>query len=205
MNPTVIFDAVVGFLRAANAVLSIVPALVWAVVLLLALGYGSVMHHERDSAVSERNTVQAMYEQLTTKVIHQKLEAAALLKKLTAERDALQAQINHDHDEQEKKDASNKKTIAAQAARLDALSAASPGGRLRDPNAGRGCSGASAEGHAAGDERGSEDHGAAAGGLVSAQLSGLLRGQAAGADKWARLYDLARADALMCRAALGSP
>jgi hypothetical protein len=77
-------------------------------------------------------------------VIRQKNEAAALLKKLTAERDALQLRINQDHDEQEKKDARDKKTIADQAARLAALAAAAPGGQLRDPNAGRGCGGSGA-------------------------------------------------------------
>jgi hypothetical protein len=67
ISPTVVFDAVVGFLRSINALLSVVPALIWAIALAIAAGYGSLMHHERDSAVSERNVVQAMYEQLTTR------------------------------------------------------------------------------------------------------------------------------------------
>jgi hypothetical protein len=146
MTAKIIWDAISGFLRSINAVLSIVPGLVWAILLAIAALYGSLMHHERDSAVSEKNVIQASYEQLTAKVIHQKMEATALLKKLTAERDALQAQVNDMRKAQEKKDADNAKLIADQAARLRALAAAAPGGQLRDPNAGRGCGRAGAEG-----------------------------------------------------------
>jgi hypothetical protein len=101
------------------------------------------MHHERDSAVSERNVVKAMYEQLTVKVIRQKNEAAALLKKLTAERDALQIKVNDAHNAQEKKDANAATVIDDLSRKLLAA------GRLRDPRAGRGSGGAGAQGNAA--------------------------------------------------------
>jgi hypothetical protein len=205
MTPSIIWDAVAGFARAVNAILSFVPALVWAIALLLALSYGGVMHHERDSAVKEKNEAIGARQQIEAQLEQQKKEAAEKLAALTKERDAAQARANESHRQQEIKDANNRKTIADQVARLRALSAAAPGGQLRDPNAGRGCGGAKPEGDAAADGRGSTDDAAAAGGLVSAPLSGLLREQAGGADKWADLYGRARADALMCRAATGAP
>jgi hypothetical protein len=154
--------------------------------------------------VSKLNVVQAMYEQLTVKVIHQKNEAAALLKELTAERDALQAQINATTEAQRKKDADNAKVIADQKRRLAALAAASPGGQLRDPNAGRGCGRAGPEGGAATPAGNREEHPAEAGGLLSAQLSGLLVRLTGEADDINAAYESARADALMCRAAMGA-
>jgi hypothetical protein len=201
MTAKIIWDAISGFLRSINAVLSIVPGLVWAILLAIAALYGSLMHHERDSAVSEKNVIQASYEQLTAKVIHQKMEATALLKKLTAERDALQAQVNDMRKAQEKKDADNAKLIATQAARLRDLAAASPGGQLRDPNAGRGCGRAGAESGPAAAAGSGAEHAAEAGGLLSKELSGLLIRLTGEADDINAAYESARADALMCRQA----
>lgn len=203
MTPTVIWDAVAGFARAVNAILSVIPALVWAIALALALGYSTVMHHERDTAVSARNVVKAMYEQLTTKVIRQKNEAAALLKKLTAERDALQVQLNTATEAQRKKDAENAKTIADQKRRLADLNAAG-GGRLRDPNAGRGCSCPGAQGATEAPAASGAGHPAEAGGLLSKELSGLLLRLTGEADDINAAYESARADALICRQAMGA-
>src|SRR5438045_91673 len=97
MNPVAIWDAFAGIARAINAILSFIPALVWALAVSAATLYGGFMHHERDHAVSEKNVIQASYEVLTAKVVRQNNEAAALLKKLTAERDALQARVNEAH------------------------------------------------------------------------------------------------------------
>jgi hypothetical protein len=206
MIPGAIFDAVVGFLRSINAVLSVVPALVWAFLLAGAALYASLMHHERDSAVSEKNVIQASYEQLAAKVIHQKLEATALLQRLIAERDALQVRINELWKQQEKKDADNAKLIADQAARLRALLAAAPGGQLRDPNAaGCGRGGAGPEGHASAATGDRPADATQAGGLLSAQLSGLLIRLTGEADGINAAYESARADALMCRQALAPP
>jgi hypothetical protein len=197
MIPGAIFDAVVGFLRSINAVLSVVPALVWAFLLAGAALYASLMHHERDSAVSEKNVIQASYEQLTAKVIRQKMEAAALLKKLTAERDALQARINEGHNAQEKKDANNVATVDRLSRQLASVQLRDPGARPRDCRAGPQGNAATTSGDRAADD-------AAGGGVLSDEATRFLRSFAREADDINAAYESARADALICRAAQGA-
>jgi hypothetical protein len=148
--------------------------------------------------------IQATYEQLATKVIRTNEEAKGLLAKLTTERDALQTQLTAAHAAQEKKDADNAKTIAAQDARLRGPAASAPGGQLRDPNAGAGDCRAGPKGDAAADAGSGQEHPPEAGGLLSGQLSGLLRKLTREADGINAAYESARADALMCRQAAGA-
>jgi hypothetical protein len=194
MTANIIRDAVSGFLRSINAVLSIVPGLVWAIFLVIAMLYGSLMHHERDSAVSAKNVIQASYEQLTAKVIRQKIEAADLLKKLTAARDALQARINEGHNAQEKKDANNAATVDSLSRQLASVQLRDPGTRPRDCRA-------DPQGNAptpTGDRRADD---AAGGGILSEEASRFLRSFAREADDINAAYESARADALICRQA----
>jgi hypothetical protein len=197
MGASTIFDAVIGFLRSINAVLSVVPALVWALVLAGAALYGSLMHHERDSAVSAKNVIQASYEQLTAKVIRQKIEAADLLKKLTAERDALQARINEGHNAQEKKDANNQATVDRLSRQLASVQLRDPGARSRDCRASPQGDAAAPTGNRAADD-------AAGGGVLSDEATRFLRSFAREADDINAAYESARADALICRAAQGA-
>jgi hypothetical protein len=199
-----ILDMIGAACKAANAILSFVPALAWALLLAVATAYGGLMHHERDSAVKAKNEAIGEKQQIVAQLAQQKKDAKAKLDALTAERDALQVQVNEAHQAQEKKDAENDKIIADQNRRLRALAAASPGGRLRDPNAGRGCGRAGAEGNAAATPRSSEEHPAEVGGLLSKELSGLLLRLTGEADDINAAYESARADAMMCRAATGS-
>lgn len=202
MNPKVIWDAVAGIARTVNAVLSFIPALVWAIALGLSMLYGSLMHHERDHAVAEKNVIVATYEQLVAKVVLQKKEARELLEKLTAEVAAAQAKLNDARKAQEKKDAENERTIAAQARRLvDA--AAAHGGQLRDPNGPGGCR-ASPEGQGGAAAGAGGKDPAEAGGLLSKQLSGLLARLTGEADDINAAYASCRADAVEVRRALGA-
>lgn len=104
---------------------------------------------------------------------------------------------------QELKDASNQKTVAALSDRLRGLSGSA--GRLRDPNADRatgcGAGGGSTPGEAAPAPGAGTANPAEAGGLLSADLSGLLRRLAAEADTINDAYTSCRADAYAVRGA----
>jgi TolA-binding protein len=204
MNPAVIWNAFAGIARAANAVLSFIPALVWAVALACAAGYGTVMHHERNTAHEQRDAAVGEKRQIVAQLEQQQRDAKAKLDKLTHERDAAQAQLDAANTELEKQ--LEKRRIDNRAATA-ALAAAADrnGGRLRDPNASGGCGRGGAEGEApaaAGDHQG---HGAEAAGLLSTQLSGLLQRLTREADEVSDAYAACRADDLSIRRALGDP
>jgi hypothetical protein len=193
-------DAIVAFLKAVNAVLSVVPGLMWGVAVLVLFLWGGAMHHERNEARGERDVAVAQLDSLIKKVVAQKLEARLLFEKLTAEVKQLQARLNDAQKAQEKKDANNKATIDAQARRL-ADAAAAHGGQLRDPN-GCGRGGASPEGQGGAAAGTGEEHRAEAGGLLSAQLSRLLGKLTREADDINAAYESCRADAVNVRQAL---
>lgn len=188
-------DAVVAILKAVNAVLSIIPGLVWAIVLAVALTAFGWERHEvgvaqhakvtaekaRDAAIGEKNQVLAQLEQ-------QKKDAKAKLDELTAARDAAQSAANDARRAMEIKDANTAKVIGYQAARLHALAAAAPGGQLRDPNAECGGGGCGTKAEGAPGAAGDAGRPPSGGGLLSAPLSRLLFGDAAIADDLNRGY-----------------
>ncbi|MGV0960097.1 MAG: hypothetical protein ACOYB1_09700 [Limnohabitans sp.] len=129
----------------------------------------------------------------------QKAQAAATLaneiqKNRTAEQ-ALQTFKN----DQEIKDVQHQQTVVALTDRLHGL--AGPAGRLRDPNAARcGSGGDRPQGDVSTTASDSSDNPTEAGGLLSAQLSGLLQRLAREADDINVAYASCRADAYTVRA-----
>lgn len=129
------------------------------------LGYG---HYQYTKGVKVTTTT---YEAAIEK---QKGEAAQLLEAETAKVLARERELADLKAKQEQQDAQHQKTIIDLQARLRA--AAGPAGRLRDPNApGCGGGGGGAIGAPAADPGSRPSDGAEAGGLLSAQLSGLLQ------------------------------
>jgi hypothetical protein len=152
------------------------------------------MHHERDSAVSAKNVIQASYEQLTAKVIRQKIEAAACSRNSPPSATRCRLRINEGHNAQEKKDANNAATVDSLSRQLASVQLRDPGARPRDCRAGP-------QGNAptpTGDRRADD---AAGGGILSEEASRFLRSFAREADDINAAYESARADALICRQA----
>lgn len=106
---------------------------------------------------------------------NQKAAAADLLAAETARANEAERRARELLAEQEKRDAKNVNTVAGLQARLRAL--AGPAGQLRDPNAqpGRGCGSGGAIGAPAADPGSRPPDKSEAGGLLSAELSGLLQ------------------------------
>lgn len=128
----------------------------------------------------------------------QKKEASQKLADETAKVAAAEKSLNDFKNQQELKDATNRKTVAGLSARL--RDAAGPAGRLRDPHAaGCGGGGGGAQGAAAAGADDSPADRAQAGGLLSAQLTGLLQQLAADADGINLAYSSCRADAWSVR------
>ena len=147
------------------------------------------------------NHLQAIGEQRTTlryeaALAQQKADAAALLATETAKVREAERRARELLIKQEKRDAKNRKTVAGLEGRLAAL--AGPDGRLRDPNAQPGCggSGAGPEGAPPAGAADRPGDGAQAGGLLSAELSGLLRARLIEADAINLAYTSCRADLL---------
>jgi hypothetical protein len=185
-------DAAVAFLKAVNAILSLVPGLVWAVAVFILIVWGGAMHHERDTARGERDVALAQLNDLVVKVVAQKKEARLLFEKLTAQVKQLQQLINDAHQAQEKKDANNLATVTRLSRELDAV-------QLRDPGARRGGGGAGTTGGAAptaGDRPANAGEG---GGVLSEEASRFLRGIVLEADTVNVAYESCRADAVNVR------
>lgn len=135
----------------------------------------------------------------TIAIAKQKTEAAGTLAtEIQNTRRAEQA-LQTFKNTQELKDADHQKTVAGLSARLRDL--AGPAGRLRDPNAtGCGGGGGSASGAVAAAAGDSAADPAEAGGLLSAELSGLLRARLKEADDINSAYISCRADTYSVRA-----
>lgn len=130
----------------------------------------------------------------------QKQQASELLATETAKTRAAEEALRTFKLNQDKKDAQAQSTVADLSFRLRQLSADNAG-RLRDPNAqGCGGSGSGPEAEAATAAGSGGEHPAHAGGLLSAELSGLLRQLAAEADAINLAYASCRSDALQVRA-----
>lgn len=131
----------------------------------------------------------------------QKAEAAALLAKETERATQIERSLFEFKHAQEMKDAQVAKYNRDQADRLRDL--AGPIGRLRDPNSPTGCGGCrhDTEGEAAAASGAGAVRAAEAPGVLSEQLSGLLRRLASEADEVNAAYASCRADALAVRSA----
>lgn len=170
-----------------------------AVVLLLALA-GFIIWYGEWRATSAREATQARYELAIDGL---KREASTRLqaetdKVLKTERVLRAAQTEIEEMGHARQEAS------AEFGRLLAAAVAD-GGRLRDPNAGRGCSGGGTAGPAApGTGTGAQD-GAQTGGLLSAQLTGLLLRLEREADAINDAYAVCRPDAMTLRSQLSPP
>ncbi len=130
----------------------------------------------------------------------QKRQAGEQLATETAKTRAAEEALRTNKLNQDKKDAQAQSTVNDLSRRLRQLSADSAG-RLRDPNAqGCGGSGSGPEAEAATTAGSGGEHPAEAGGLLSAELSGLLFRLASEADAINLAYASCRADALQVRA-----
>lgn len=164
----------------SGAVLALLAALLYAETYIEGLGY---------------SRAQA---EATATINQQKADAAALLATETDKARAAEAALQAIKNNQEIQDAEHQKTVAGLSARLRDL--AGPSGRLRDPNAaGCRCGGGSATGPTApapGDRAADPTE---AGGLLSAQLSGLLQQLGREADDINDAYISCRVDAFAVR------
>lgn len=144
-------------------------------------GIGAEQQHALDKAAMDK----------------QKAEAAQKLAAAMAERDAIEQKLLAARQDQDIKDAKNRTTNASLSARLSALSA-NAGGRLRDPNADTGCRDsrdppARSPTATASDSR---NDGAETSGLLSVQLSDLLREKLREADEINAAYTSCRSSLL---------
>lgn len=169
----------------------------WLLYLALAgsLWLGYTTWRDRHQDIGEQRATQRYEAALAV----QKTQAAQLLATETTRANEAERRARELIAQQEKNDASNLKTIGTLAARLRAL--AGPDGRLRDPNVGAGCggggSGPAGAPAAAPADRPADP--AQTGGLLSAELSELLRARLTEADEINLAYTSCRAD-LMRRA-----
>jgi len=128
-----------------------------------------------------------------------KLEASAKLLEANKRNRELELQFQLALDTQNLKDRENEKTIGSLQGQL-AARAARDGGRLRDPNAaGCGGGGRSPEATPAGLASAGAADGGQAGGLLSAELTGLLQRLTSEADTINAAYASCKADALILR------
>lgn len=168
-----------GFLTKSGIVAAVLVGLFYAERYIEGVGY---------------SRAQAKYEGAISK---QKETAAALLAMETNKARAAESALYAAKTNQEIQDAEHQKTVAGLSARLRDL--AGPAGRLLDPNAaGCGCSGSGAAGQAASTPGDRADY-TETGGLLSAQLSGLLQQLTREADDINNAYESCRADAFAVR------
>lgn len=138
-----------------------------------------------------------------TAIDRQKIEAGATLAQETGKTRAAKQALQVFKNQQEIRDAKNKRVVGALADRLRA--AAGTAGRLRDPNAspaGCGSGGGGAKGADPACAGGSAANAAETGGLLSTDLTGLLFSQAQAADDINVAYASCRLDALNLREVL---
>ncbi len=186
-----IWTAIKTLAGAANGMLSIVPALVWAALLVGAMVTSCVERTQRDHARAEAKTAKAELKTIKDAVQAQNVAAAKLLKEKTDEAKALETQLAAFRAAPEKTDAQNKATVADLGRKLRAA------GRLRDPG---GASGGSAASQGAAPATDSAGHVAEGAGVLSEALTAMLLADYADSDAINLAYASARADALNLRA-----
>lgn len=164
-----------------GAVLALLAALFFAERYIEGLGYSRARAEDQVAAETLKTQAEATLADETEKV---RLQNIALQKLTNA---------------QNLKDADHAKTVSDLSARLRI--AAGPSGRLRDPNAvGCGSSGGGAQSAAASPANDSAGNPAQTGGLLSAELSGLLQRLQLEADTINDAYASCRAQAIADRA-----
>lgn len=158
----------------------------------MALGYFAWASHQQDIGDARATA------RWTRAIEDQKTKAAKVLAVEVAKVAAVERTLKDAKNKQEIQDAAHQKTVAGLSARLRGL--AGPAGRLRDPNAagcGGGGSGAADPATPAPGDR-ADDY-TKAGGLLSAQLSGLLQRLIREADDINNAFASCRADAFAVR------
>jgi hypothetical protein len=167
----------------------IVWGIALAVLVALVLGYGEWRAHNARTAEAQK------WELAVTKL---KAEASKQLAAETKWALNLERELLKATQELEAMNAKRREETRAAERRLaDAVRAG--GGRLRDPNAGRGCGGGGAQAQAAGRAGPGEGDGAEAGGVLSAELTGLLQRLTREADDINDAYAVCRPDAMNAR------
>ena len=167
--------------------------LLLAVIALGAAAFGLV-HFGHSNGVAETT---AIYE---TSLSKQKLEASVKLADAIAKTRIIELYLKDFKNEQDLKDENHQKIVAAMSTRMRDLAGTS--GRLRDPNqAGCGNGGGSTPSGVPPATADRSNDTAEAGGLLSAELSGLLQQLAQEADVINTAYASCRADAFMMRSA----
>jgi hypothetical protein len=161
----------------------------------LLLGYNAWADHQQDIGEARANT---RWQQATDEM---KAKARDKLAAETAKAGKATDELRKFKDAQELKDAQASKTVADLRQRLAAV----PGGRLRDPNA-PGCGGGGS-GPQAKDTPGaqhSDPDGTQTGGLLSAELTGLLQRLQSEADEINIAYAACRGDSRALRQQLNN-
>lgn len=161
----------------------------------LAAGYFAWADHQQ--GIGEDRATER-YEKAISK---HRLAAARLLAQETDKVRLVEKEIERWKQKQEVDDERNRKHVENLAARLRDL--AGPAGRLRDPRAGTGHGGDAPQGGAAAAACGGDGDTAQTGGLLSAELTGLLRRLTAEADEINMAYISCRADAVAVREIMG--
>jgi hypothetical protein len=157
------------------------------------LGYTAWAHHQQGIGEARANT---RWQQATDKI---KTEARDKLAAETAKADKATDELRKFKDAQEAKDAQARKTVADLRQRLATV----PGGRLRDPNApGCGIGGGGPEAKNSPGAQHSDPDGTQTGGLLSAELTGLLQRLQSEADEINIAYAACRGDSRQLRATL---
>jgi hypothetical protein len=157
------------------------------------LGYTAWADHQQGIGEARAN---ARWQQATDKL---KAEARDKLAAETAKADKATDELRKFKDAQELKDAQARKTVADLRQRLATV----PGGRLRDPNApGCGIGGGGPEAKNSPGAQHSDPDGTQTGGLLSAELTGLLQRLQSEADEINIAYAACRGDSRQLRATL---
>lgn len=172
--------------------------IVWAALLAMSLLANCATHARLESA---QTTISTYKRDLNA----QKDKAAETLATETAKKQAAEKVLAAFKSQQEITDATRKKTISNLEGRLASLAGADR--RLRDPNGSVGCrsSGGGTPGEAAAPAENRDGDGAEAGGLLSVQLSDLLRERLREADAINAAYASCRGIAVNDRSAEAIP
>lgn len=172
--------------------------LVWALLLAMSLLANCATHARLESAQTTINTYKRDLQA-------QKDQAAETLATETAKKQAAEKALAEFKNQQESTDATSKQTIQRLEGRLARLGG--PDRRLRDPNGNAGCGpgGGGTPGEAAAPDADRAGDGAEAGGLLSVQLSDLLRERLREADAINAAYASCRGIAVNDRAAQAPP
>lgn len=166
------------------SVLDVVPGWVWAGLLAASLAQGCELGRQRDGARLDAQTQKTIIGTLNTSIERNKDDAARELAAQIERTRLAEKALRVQKEAQEIRDV-QAKTVSDDL-RRQLRTAAGPAGRLRDPHAvacvGGGSSSGSAKGGIATTADAGATDGASAGGLLSAELTEFLLGQAATAD-----------------------